>query len=312
MSAGACAPVSPSPLTTPSFIDSSEGELTMLVVNNPTALRKQIGQWHREGRAIAFVPTMGNLHQGHLTLVEEARRHGDKVVVSIFVNPLQFDKAEDLANYPRTLEQDCAALEAAGVDLVFTPTPEIMYPQGLASQTFVEVPGISSLLEGALRPGHFRGVSTVVTKLFNLVQPNVACFGEKDYQQLALIRKMVADMAMPIEIVGVPTVRAEDGLALSSRNGYLTAAERAIAPELARTMNWIAGQIEAGNSHLPSLVAQASQRLDNAGFRTDAIDIVDADTLESASAESQRLVILMAAYLGKARLIDNRVVALRG
>lgn len=312
MSAGACAPVSPSPLTTPSFIDSSEGELTMLVVNNPAALREQIGQWHHEGRAIAFVPTMGNLHQGHLTLVEEARRHGDKVVVSIFVNPLQFDKAEDLANYPRTLEQDCAALEAAGVDLVFTPTPEIMYPQGLASQTFVEVPGISSLLEGALRPGHFRGVSTVVTKLFNLVQPNVACFGEKDYQQLALIRKMVADMAMPIEIVGVPTVRAEDGLALSSRNGYLTAAERAIAPELARTMNWIAGQIEAGNSHLPSLVAQASQRLDNAGFRTDAIDIVDADTLESASAESQRLVILMAAYLGKARLIDNRVVALRG
>lgn len=312
MRAGACAPVSPSPLTTPSFIDSSEGELTMLVVNNPAALREQIGQWHREGRAIAFVPTMGNLHQGHLTLVEEARRHGDKVVVSIFVNPLQFDKAEDLANYPRTLEQDCAALEAAGVDLVFTPTPEIMYPQGLASQTFVEVPGISSLLEGALRPGHFRGVSTVVTKLFNLIQPNVACFGEKDYQQLALIRKMVADMAMPIEIVGVPTVRAEDGLALSSRNGYLTAAERAIAPELARTMNWIAEQIEAGNSHLPSLVAQASQRLDNAGFRTDAIDIVDADTLESASAESQRLVILMAAYLGKARLIDNRVVALRG
>ena len=312
MSSGVCAPVSPSPLTTPSFIDSSEGELTMLVVNNPAALREQIGQWHREGRAIAFVPTMGNLHQGHLTLVEEARRHGDKVVVSIFVNPLQFDKAEDLANYPRTLEQDCAALEAAGVDLVFTPTPEIMYPQGLASQTFVEVPGISSLLEGALRPGHFRGVSTVVTKLFNLVQPNVACFGEKDYQQLALIRKMVADMAMPIEIVGVPTVRAEDGLALSSRNGYLTAAERAIAPELARTMNWIAEQIETGNSHLPSLVAQASQRLDNAGFRTDAIDIVDADTLESASAESQRLVILMAAYLGKARLIDNRVVALRG
>lgn len=312
MSAGVCAPVSPSPLTTPSFIDSSEGELTMLVVNNPAALREQIGQWHREGRAIAFVPTMGNLHQGHLTLVEEARRHGDKVVVSIFVNPLQFDKAEDLANYPRTLEQDCAALEAAGVDLVFTPTPKIMYPQGLASQTFVEVPGLSSLLEGALRPGHFRGVSTVVTKLFNLVQPNVACFGEKDYQQLALIRKMVADMAMPIEIVGVPTVRAEDGLALSSRNGYLTAAERAIAPELARTMNWIAEQIEAGNSHLPSLVAQASQRLDNAGFRTDAIDIVDADTLESASAESQRLVILMAAYLGKARLIDNRVVALRG
>ena len=284
----------------------------MLVVNNPAALREQIGRWRREGRAIAFVPTMGKLHQGHLTLVDEARRHGDKVVVSIFVNPLQFDKAEDLANYPRTLEQDCAALQAAGVDLVFTPTPELMYPQGLASQTFVEVPGLSSLLEGALRPGHFRGVSTVVTKLFNLVQPDVACFGQKDYQQLALIRKMVADMAMPVEIVGVPTVRAEDGLALSSRNGYLTAAERALAPELARTMNWIAEQIEAGNHHLPSLVAQASQRLDNAGFRTDAIDIVDADTLESSTAASKRLVILMAAYLGKARLIDNRVVPLQG
>ena len=284
----------------------------MLVVNNPAALREQIGQWRREGRAIAFVPTMGNLHQGHLTLVDEARSRGDKVVVSIFVNPLQFDKAEDLANYPRTLEQDCAALQAAGVDLVFTPTPELMYPQGLASQTFVEVPGLSSLLEGALRPGHFRGVSTVVTKLFNLVQPDVACFGQKDYQQLALIRKMVADMAMPVEIVGVPTVRAEDGLALSSRNGYLTAAERALAPELARTMNWIAEQMEAGNHHLPSLVAQASQRLDNAGFRTDAIDIVDADTLESSTAASKRLVILMAAYLGKARLIDNSVVTLQG
>ena len=284
----------------------------MLVVNNPAALREQIGQWRRESRAIAFVPTMGNLHQGHLTLVDEARSHGEKVVVSIFVNPLQFDKAEDLANYPRTLEQDCAALKAAGVDLVFTPTPELMYPHGLASQTFVEVPGLSSLLEGALRPGHFRGVSTVVTKLFNLVQPDVACFGQKDYQQLALIRKMVADMAIPVEIVGVPTVRAEDGLALSSRNGYLTAAERALAPELARTMNWIAEQIEAGSHHLPSLVAQASQRLDNAGFRTDAIDIVDADTLESSSAASKRLVILMAAYLGKARLIDNRVVTLQG
>ncbi len=284
----------------------------MLVVNNPAALREQIGQWRREGHAIAFVPTMGNLHQGHLTLVDEARSRGDKVVVSIFVNPLQFDKAEDLANYPRTLEQDCAALQAAGVDLVFTPTPELMYPQGLASQTFVEVPGLSSLLEGALRPGHFRGVSTVVTKLFNLVQPDVACFGQKDYQQLALIRKMVTDMAMPVEIVGVPTVRAEDGLALSSRNGYLTAAERALAPELARTMNWIAEQIEAGNHHLPSLVAQASQRLDNAGFKTDAIDIVDADTLESSTSASKRLVILMAAYLGKARLIDNSVVTLQG
>lgn len=283
----------------------------MMLVNNPVELREQIRQWRREGQTIAFVPTMGNLHQGHLTLVQEARRHGNKVVVSIFVNPMQFDKAEDLANYPRTLEQDCVALDTAGVDLVFTPTPAIMYPQGLASQTFVEVPGLSGLLEGALRPGHFRGVTTVVTKLFNLVQPDVACFGQKDYQQLALIRKMVADMAMPIEIVGVPTVRAKDGLALSSRNGYLSPAERELAPELARTMTWIAEQIEGGDYHLPSLVAQASQRLDNAGFRTDAIDIVDAATLGSATEQSAQLVILMAAYLGKARLIDNRVVALR-
>ena len=283
----------------------------MMLVNNPVELREQIRQWRREGQTIAFVPTMGNLHQGHLTLVQEARRHGNKVVVSIFVNPMQFDKAEDLANYPRTLEQDCVALDTAGVDLVFTPTPAIMYPQGLASQTFVEVPGLSGLLEGALRPGHFRGVTTVVTKLFNLVQPDVACFGQKDYQQLALIRKMVADMAMPIEIVGVPTVRAKDGLALSSRNGYLSPAERERAPELARTMTWIAEQIEGGDYHLPSLVAQASQRLDNAGSRTDAIDIVDAATLGSATEQSAQLVILMAAYLGKARLIDNRVVALR-
>ncbi|MGY4027133.1 pantoate--beta-alanine ligase [Aeromonas rivuli] len=282
----------------------------MLVVNNPAILRDQISQWRREGLAIAFVPTMGNLHQGHLTLVDKARNHGEKVVVSIFVNPMQFDKAEDLANYPRTLEQDCAALETAGVDMVFTPTPEIMYPQGLASQTFVEVPGISSLLEGALRPGHFRGVSTVVTKLFNLVQPDVACFGQKDYQQLALIRKMVSDMAMPIEIIGVPTVRAEDGLALSSRNGYLNAEQRALAPELACTMHWIAEQIAQGNRDLAALIATASARLDAAGFRTDAIDIVDADTLEPATDTSQQLVILMAAYLGKARLIDNCVVPL--
>ncbi|PJG59982.1 pantoate--beta-alanine ligase [Aeromonas cavernicola] len=282
----------------------------MLIVNHPTALREQINRWRRAGQTIAFVPTMGNLHQGHLTLVQNAKRHADQVVVSIFVNPMQFDNADDLANYPRTLEQDCHALEAEGVNMVFTPTPEIIYPQGLASHTFVDVPGLSSLLEGALRPGHFRGVSTVVTKLFNLVQPDVACFGEKDYQQLALIRKMVTDMAMPIEILGVPTVRAPDGLALSSRNGYLSHAERLLAPELARTMNWLAEQIEGGDRHLPSLVAQASQRLDNAGFRTDAIDIVDATTLEAATEQSQQLVILMAAYLGKARLIDNRVVTL--
>ena len=282
----------------------------MKILNSIAALRAQISAWRQNGERIAFVPTMGNLHNGHLKLVDVAKSHADRVIVSIFVNPMQFGKNEDLDSYPRTLEADCAGLTAHGADAVFTPTPDMMYPRGLDVQTFVEVPLLGDLHCGASRAGHFRGVSTVVAKLFNLVQPDVACFGQKDYQQLALIRKMVADMAMPIEIVGVPTVRAEDGLALSSRNGYLTAAERALAPELARTMNWIAGEIEAGDHHLPSLVAQASQRLDNAGFRTDAIDIVDAATLESATDKNRHLVILMAAYLGKARLIDNRVVTL--
>ncbi len=282
----------------------------MLVVNDIPTLRQTISQFRQQGETIAFVPTMGNLHDGHLTLVHEAQQRARRVVVSIFVNPMQFDRAEDLANYPRTLEQDCARLRAAGVDAVFTPTPEIMYPHGLGAQTYVEVPGISTLLEGALRPGHFRGVATVVTKLFNLVQPDVACFGQKDYQQLALIRQMVADMAMPIEIVGVPTVRAEDGLALSSRNGYLGVAERAIAPLLARVMRQLGERIEQGEQDYEALIQQATEQLDEGGFRTDAIDLVDAETLLPLGAQSQKAVILMAAFLGRARLIDNLVVNL--
>ena len=282
----------------------------MLVVNDIPTLRQTISQFRQQGETIAFVPTMGNLHDGHLTLVREAQQRARRVVVSIFVNPMQFDRAEDLANYPRTLEQDCARLRAAGVDAVFTPTPEIMYPHGLGAQTYVEVPGISTLLEGALRPGHFRGVATVVTKLFNLVQPDVACFGQKDYQQLALIRQMVADMAMPIEIVGVPTVRAEDGLALSSRNGYLSVAERAIAPLLARVMLQLGERIEQGEQDYEALIQQATEQLDEGGFRTDAIDLVDAETLLPLGAQSQKAVILMAAFLGRARLIDNLVVNL--
>ncbi|MBZ6074072.1 pantoate--beta-alanine ligase [Aeromonas schubertii] len=282
----------------------------MLVVSQIADLRSTLSAWRRAGERIAFVPTMGNLHQGHLTLVAEARARAERVVVSIFVNPMQFDRAEDLANYPRTLEQDCDALRAAGADLVFTPTPEVMYPKGLANQTFVEVPGLSALLEGALRPGHFRGVSTVVTKLFNLVQPDVACFGQKDFQQLALIRQMVEDMAMPIEIVGVPTVRADDGLALSSRNGYLTAAERAIAPTLARVMHTLADRLAGGERDLEALVRDGARALDEAGFKTDAIDIVDAHTLLPLNEQSREAVILMAAFLGKARLIDNRSLAL--
>lgn len=284
----------------------------MLVTEQIDALRAVIRDHRQQGKRIAFVPTMGNLHNGHLTLVREARQHADIVIVSIFVNPMQFDRAEDLANYPRTLSEDCALLEQEGVTAVFTPTPAIMYPQGLETQTFVEVPGISYLLEGAMRPGHFRGVSTVVTKLFNIVQPDVACFGQKDYQQLALIRKMVRDMAMPIEIIGVPTVRADDGLALSSRNGYLTSEERVIAPTLAKVMAWIGEALPAQTHDLPALITEASEKLNEKGFRTDAIDIVDADSLLPLSENSASAVILMAAWLGnKARLIDNLVVNLR-
>ncbi len=284
----------------------------MLVTEQIDALRAVIREHRLKGQKIAFVPTMGNLHNGHLTLVREAKKHADIVIVSIFVNPMQFDRAEDLANYPRTLQDDCSLLEQEGVTAVFTPTPAIMYPKGLDVQTFVEVPGISYLLEGAMRPGHFRGVSTVVTKLFNIVQPDIACFGQKDYQQLALIRKMVMDMSMPIEIIGVPTVRAEDGLALSSRNGYLTTDERKIAPTLAKVMLNLAEQLALAPNQQAALIQTASDSLNQAGFRTDAIDIVDSQTLEPLTESSEQAVILMAAWLGsRARLIDNIVVNLR-
>lgn len=273
-------------------------------------LREQIRLWRREGRRIAFVPTMGNLHDGHLTLVRQAREHADVVVVSIFVNPMQFDKADDLNNYPCTLEDDLAKLNAEGVELVFTPTPEIMYPQGLDNQTFVDVPSLSKLLEGALRPGHFRGVATVVTKLFNIIQPNVACFGEKDFQQLALIRQMVADMAMDIEVIGVPTVREMDGLAMSSRNGYLTVDERQRAPVLARTMRWISSQMRGGRTDYAELIVDANDQLRAAGLQPDESYIRDAVNLQTITEETQQAVILISAQLGKARLIDNQVVDL--
>jgi pantoate--beta-alanine ligase len=273
-------------------------------------LREQIRAWRREGRRIAFVPTMGNLHDGHLTLVRKAREHADIVVVSIFVNPMQFEKADDLTNYPRTLDNDLAKLNSEGVDLVFTPTPEVMYPHGLERQTFVEVPGLSQMLEGALRPGHFRGVATVVTKLFNMVQPDVAYFGEKDYQQLALLRQMTLDMAMDIDIIGVPTVREMDGLAMSSRNGYLTVDERQRAPVLARTMRWVSSQMRGGRTDYSEIIVDANDQLRAAGLQPDESYIRDAVTLQAVSVETQQAVILMSAQLGKARLIDNQVVEL--
>lgn len=201
----------------------------MLIIESLPLLRQHIRRLRQEGKRIALVPTMGNLHDGHMKLVDEAKASADVVVVSIFVNPMQFDRPDDLTRYPRTLQDDCEKLNKRKVDFVFAPAPAEIYPHGTEGQTYVDVPGLSTMLEGASRPGHFRGVSTIVSKLFNLVQPDVACFGEKDFQQLALIRKMVADMGYDIEIIGVPIIRAKDGLALSSRNGYLTADQRKIA-----------------------------------------------------------------------------------
>ncbi|MBD8162377.1 pantoate--beta-alanine ligase [Erwinia persicina] len=282
----------------------------MLIIETLPMLRREVRRWRQDGKRIALVPTMGNLHDGHMTLVDEARERADIVVVSIFVNPMQFERADDLARYPRTLQEDCEKLNRRGVDLVFSPAPGDVYPQGLSEQTFVDVPVLSTLLEGASRPGHFRGVSTIVSKLFNLVQPDLACFGEKDYQQLALIRKMVADMGYDIDIVGVPTVRAKDGLALSSRNGYLTAGERKIAPVLSQVMQDIAGKLSQGERHVETLIDAAESTLSERGLQPDGLAIVDADTLLPLNVDSRRAVILMAAWLGKARLIDNQQVDL--
>ncbi|CAK1691829.1 pantothenate synthetase [Vibrio crassostreae] len=274
------------------------------------ALREQIKQFKRDGRTVAFVPTMGNLHEGHLTLVKKARELADIVVVSIFVNPMQFDRADDLNNYPRTLEADLSKLTGEGVELVFTPTPEVMYPDGLDKQTFVEVPGISHMLEGASRPGHFRGVATIVTKLFNIVQPDFACFGKKDFQQLAVIRQMTTDLALDIKVVGVATVREMDGLAMSSRNSNLTIDERQRAPVLARTMRWISSAIRGGRDDYASVIEDATDQLRAADLQPDEIFICDAKTLQAITPESTQAVILMSAFLGKTRLIDNQVLDL--
>jgi pantoate--beta-alanine ligase len=282
----------------------------VLIIETLPLLRQHIRRLRLEGKRIALVPTMGNLHDGHMKLVDEAKARADVVVVSIFVNPMQFDRPDDLVRYPRTLQEDSEKLNKRKVDLIFAPAPADIYPQGTDTQTYVDVPGLSTMLEGASRPGHFRGVATIVSKLFNLVQPDVACFGEKDFQQLALIRKMVADMGYDIDIVGVPIVRAKDGLALSSRNGYLTAAERKIAPGLSNVMNSIAEKLQAGERDLEEMIALGEQALNEKGFRSDEVQIRDADTLLELSETSKRAVILVAAWLGQARLIDNKQVEL--
>ena len=264
----------------------------------------ELRAWRRQAGTVAFVPTMGNLHEGHLALVKEARRRADKVVVSIFVNRLQFGQGEDFDAYPRTFDADCAKLSEAGVDVLFFPLEQELYPR-IRQDFNVEPPHIQNELCGAFRPGHFRGVATVVTKLFNIVQPDLACFGKKDYQQLHVIKAMVDDLNQPIEIVPVDTGRAEDGLALSSRNGYLSVEERAEAPRLYRHLAVIRERLLAGEQDYASLETAARQDLEAHGWRVDYVEVRQADTLEIAHAGEKRLVVLAAARLGKTRLIDN-------
>jgi len=268
-------------------------------------LRAALARARSEGKRIALVPTMGNLHSGHIALVTKAAQRADFVVASIFVNPLQFGPNEDLASYPRTLAADQEKLLQAGCHLLFTPSVEEMYPHGMADQTIVRVPVVSEGLCGGSRPGHFDGVSTVVSKLFNMVQPDLAIFGQKDYQQLAVIRALVHDLNMPIQIIGEPTVRAADGLALSSRNGFLSEEQRAVAPVVYRSLSNIAESIKQGQRDFPALISAQLQQLEAAGLRPDYLEIRHALTLRPATAEDRDLVILVAAFLGTTRLIDN-------
>lgn len=287
----------------------------MKIVSQISELRAQVSVWRQQGLTVGFVPTMGNLHAGHISLVAEAHKHADKIVASIFVNPMQFGVNEDIDNYPRTMLDDQQKLAAAGTDLLFTPTPDIIYPKGLAKQSFVEVPNLADGYCGESRPGHFRGVATVVCKLFNLVQPDVACFGLKDYQQVQVIKTMVEDLSMPITIIPVATIREESGLALSSRNGYLTAEEKAIAPALQQNLQWLAEKIKVDFTQGESidfidLSKQAAKAINGAGLHTDYLHVCQAQSLQPASEDDRQLVILAAAHCGKARLIDNLQISL--
>jgi len=268
-------------------------------------LRQVIAGWRRDGATVAFVPTMGNLHDGHITLLRKARTLADRTVVSIFVNPIQFGRGEDYARYPSTLEADQAKLSAAGLDLLFAPNLDQLYPGGIEEDTRVTVPGLSTILCGQYRPGHFSGVATVVSKLFNNVQPDVALFGEKDYQQLLVIKRMVHDLLIPVEVVGQPIVREADGLAMSSRNGYLNAEERSRAPLIFQTLNKAADRLRAQDGSLIAIETAGMAELAAAGFRPEYLSIRRAADLSPPQAGDESLQILVAAWLGAARLIDN-------
>ena len=278
----------------------------MIVASDIADLGQGLASLHAHTQKLSFVPTMGNLHGGHLALVELAHHHAEAVVASIFVNPMQFAAHEDLGTYPRTLEADLTALEAAGVDLVFTPSDREIYPEGSASHTAIHVPSLGDALCGKDRPGHFDGVCTVVYKLFQLVKPDIAIFGEKDLQQLLIIKKMVSDLGLPIEIRSGATQRAEDGLALSSRNHYLSAAERAIAPKLWSTLTACAESLPSASPHsIETLLASSRDELESAGFALDYFELRGLPMLQPVSDATQDCALFVAARLGQTRLIDN-------
>ena len=282
----------------------------MRTVHQIPELRHQVGRWRRAGERLALVPTMGNLHEGHIQLVREGRRLADRTAVSIFVNPTQFGAGEDLSSYPRTLEEDCRKLAQVGADLVFAPSVAEVYPRGVEDLTQVAVPSLARTLCGLSRPGHFEGVALVVTKLFNMVQPDIAVFGEKDRQQLILIQRLVNDFNMPVEVVGVPTVREPDGLAMSSRNAYLTPAQRTVAPSLHRVIQAAAQRLRGGERNYRSIERDAGACLEEAGLRTDYFAVRRAEDLGEPNGYDTELLVLAAARLGRARLIDNCLVAL--
>ena len=276
----------------------------MQTVHSVAQVREYVRGWHNKGLSVGFVPTMGNLHDGHISLIREARARCDVVVVSIFVNPTQFGPNEDFDRYPRTLDADAAALVEAGTDLLFAPSVEEMYPLG-QNQTWVDVDQLGDHLCGASREGHFRGVTTVVSKLLNIVQPDVAVFGEKDFQQLAILRRMCEELLFPVKIVGAATSRETDGLARSSRNGFLSDSERTLAPQLYAHLQQLKADIDAGERDYRALESRISQSLNTAGFSVDYLTIVNTKTLAPAGPQDTDLVAAVAAKLGSTRLIDN-------
>ena len=260
--------------------------------------------------SVALVTTMGNLHPGHLSLIEKAKLEADNVVVTIYINPLQFSVNEDLTSYPRTLDEDISKLEALGIDLLFTPTDEDIYPEGMNNHTQVEVPSISYLYCGANRKGHFIGVTTIVCKLFNLTKPDVAIFGNKDFQQLTIIRKMVTDLAMPIRLVGMPTYREESGLAMSSRNRYLSKDEKHQAAALYQILSWSESQLKSKHTDFRKIEALALSQLEDKNFKVEYFTICRQDNLAPATIDDKKLVILCATKFAKTRLIDNIIIDL--